>query len=289
MQILASGIGLGVALVFAFGAVAKFGHRADLEVTLVRLLPPSLWRLPAFNSRVVASAVICGELGLAAVMFLSLITGLATPALLACAAVLMCFALMRERARRLRAPCGCARLSEAPTTKFDVVRIAVLGGSATFAGLLNPSLANAGATEWIGSSLVATATLAAVFPIRSRLRWSAISDLAATREKPSINRRRAYGLLSRRQFVAAAATTITAATVLPLSFRVQGVHALHEPECVLAALECEECCRGTSDPVTCDGCCTGCELNCIEKSNECQYGECDDADDCWRLYPPTDH
>lgn len=285
MQWLITGLALGVASVFAVAAITKVGRVWNLETALVQLLPGSVWEVRGLDSRILGRAVVVGELVLAAAVIAGLFANFASPSLVACAAVLGVFTLVRERARQLGAPCSCSGLTKSPTTRADVLRIAALAGVAIFAALNDPTVSEAAASEWSGSVLVALATLTLVFLPETRvlaLRMDKVARMASglpAATQPMTSRR-----LSRRQFVGATSMTLLG-TGLSLGLEIPSAAAGLSPYCLLLVSECEECCVGASDPAYCDACCAGCDFCCeFNLPPHCDPGQCEN---CWDRYATT--
>lgn len=265
MYWVATGLALGVAGVFAVAALTKVGRVMNLEAALVRLLPRSVWEVRGLDSRLLGRAVVFGELALAAAVVAGLIASFAAPSLLACAAVLGAFTLVRERARRLGTPCSCTGLTRAPTNQADVGRIAALAGAAIFAALENPTVTGVGASAWAGTVLVALATLAVAFiPELRTLTDHLKNGERLTAQRDAATQAIASRCLSRRQFVGATAMSLLATS---LSWTLDIPKAAHAEAsannpCLLLLATCEECCRGSAFPEACDACCFSCMFCC---------------------------
>lgn len=259
----AFGLTLGVAIVLAFAAILKLRAVTSFEVTLVRLLPRTVWR-GWVDSRRAAYAVIGVELLLAGTLIALPSRVIPT---LAAFTFLSALSVVAVVARERRLPCHCFGAAHRAAGGLELVRT---GGLATTAGALT-GLAISGTTS-PDTTLTPAAAAAAGFVLMLALlpevpaasarlavrlaRWSQAGRDEAPDTGATVSRR----VFFRR--VAAGAATLVA---LPLVVRTPLAEACpdeHIIDCTLRFNSCFDCCGGLIF-LECTGCCDGCYNRCL--------------------------
>jgi hypothetical protein len=272
-------VGVGFALCVAANLLSagllKLRNTSAVEVTLVRVLPSSIWGR-GLDSRRLARAVIALELLTGSGMVL-----VGTPALVPAAtlafALLVCLTIVSVIAYRRRIPCSCFGAQQRRATKASVARTV---GLTVTAGVV-VAVALQHGTHWdvslpaVGIAVVAALVVWLPVILASRVTRN---DAASTRNLEPRHFAPPAEVLSlpvratrtRRRFVADV-IGLAAAAIGLVSMSSVSV-ALASPaaqSCAALNKACFQCCGGLNGWEVCLNCCYTCYISCIRRIYEC--------------------
>jgi len=277
--VLSSALAVALGGVLVLAAIAKLRDLASFELTLVRLLPPALWRAPGVKSRPLARGVV----GLELTVGLCLLVVPSPLVAVVATALFFVFIATLLRARAVNSGCSCFGGGRRQVQPVQLVRGGVLVVAAvalaamTLAGTAAPDLDAAG---FAGPVLGAALLFVAVVPeLRWRLRLGGRAPFGGVSSDAGISRRAfvgksATGALALVGLSAWSGGTVAAAGPFDPIYHASGFD------------QCIDCCGSTFIP--CISCCVECYNQTVV--SHLSVGERDLCPDgscfgCWQLFP----